>query len=508
MPFIAQVDTTKEIQTKLEALTEKAPNGEIPHKEELADLKGILPNPQTIREVLACGTVVPAMYLVDFDPESSVVTNVPIPQPKVELNGTIIDVVNREPEQLPPINTEGLTEEEIEKAEKERQRKQEIINKVTDAANKIEQQKAEIINKLGEQAEQQLKGLQETQGNLQASSLIGAMGGGASDIILKTAAYKFFKAQIAAAEEQIKAVSEEVDKTLEEAKAVLELETDAIDKDKELKEENDDKEDAAKNLEDQTATMTPTSPGHPGPGHKADGQTISTATALRNKADGFAKNLEQAELNFGEYLEDALEEAKKLLEVILKVVEALKKTESNVQQLKQLLEVCMMLLFFNCMLGLLNARKSPEQHLCDMGYPGFCGQEFKPPVRDISGDLTPHTFTESDLYDDQIVGTPFEGPPEVDLMNHPLLGDLSNIHPQITNELYLDGILDYPYEEDTTKFDEELDKLYDDILNDLTSTNNIEFIEHLYNLDFEKIGYKRYMAPEKMSDEDRPSGIL
>ena len=56
--------------------------------------------------------------------------------------------------------------------------------------------------------------------------------------------------------------------------------------------------------------------------------------------------------------------------------------------------------------------------------------------------------------------------------------------------------------------DEELDKLYDDILNDLTSTNNIEFIEHLYNLDFEKIGYKRYMAPEKMSDEDRPSGIL
>ena len=150
MPFNAQSEISNKIQETLGAVKLKMPNGQIPHKEELADLKGILPNPQTIREVLACGTVVPAMYLVDFDPESSIVTNVPIPQPKVELNGTIIDVVNREPEQLPPINTEGLTEEEIEKAEKERQRKQDIINKVTEAANKIEQQKAEIINKLGE----------------------------------------------------------------------------------------------------------------------------------------------------------------------------------------------------------------------------------------------------------------------------------------------------------------------------------------------------------------------
>ena len=39
-----------------------------------------------------------------------------------------------------------------------------------------------------------------------------------------------------------------------------------------------------------------------------------------------------------------------------------------------------------------------------------------------------------------------------------------------------------------------LDKLYDDIVDDLTETNQIEYIEKLYNLNFEMIGYKRYRA--------------
>ena len=83
------------------------------------------------------------------------------------------------------------------------------------------------------------------------------------------------------------------------------------------------------------------------------------------------------------------------------------------------------------------------------------------------------------------------------------MGDLSNIHPQIINELYLDGILTDPYEPDTTKFDADLDQLYDQIVGEI---NNIEYIEHLYNLDFEKIGYKRYLGSEDMLG--KPSGIL
>ena len=50
---------------------------------------------------------------------------------------------------------------------------------------------------------------------------------------------------------------------------------------------------------------------------------------------------------------------------------------------------------------------------------------------------------------------------------------------------------------DPDLFASDLDKLYDEILDELVSTNNIEYIEHLYNLNFEKIGYKRYLAPEK-----------
>ena len=47
---------------------------------------------------------------------------------------------------------------------------------------------------------------------------------------------------------------------------------------------------------------------------------------------------------------------------------------------------------------------------------------------------------------------------------------------------------------DPNSFSVDLDKLYDDIIDDLTETNQIEYIEKLYNLDFEMIGYKRYRA--------------
>ena len=40
----------------------------------------------------------------------------------------------------------------------------------------------------------------------------------------------------------------------------------------------------------------------------------------------------------------------------------------------------------------------------------------------------------------------------------------------------------------------DLDKLYDDLLNEFVETQQIEYIERLYNLDFEMIGYKRYKA--------------
>ena len=83
-----------------------------------------------------------------------------------------------------------------------------------------------------------------------------------------------------------------------------------------------------------------------------------------------------------------------------------------------------------------------------------------------------------------------------DFNNHPLLGDLNGIHPQLTNQLYNNGTLSLLGDEplDVNQYSEDLDKLYDDLLNEFVETQQIEYIEKLYNLDFEMIGYKRYKA--------------
>ena len=85
---------------------------------------------------------------------------------------------------------------------------------------------------------------------------------------------------------------------------------------------------------------------------------------------------------------------------------------------------------------------------------------------------------------------------EKNFNNHPLLGDLSEIHPQITNELYNNGTLPPANQSilDPNSFSVDLDKLYDDIINSLVETKQIEYIEKLYNINFEMVGYKRYRA--------------
>ena len=81
--------------------------------------------------------------------------------------------------------------------------------------------------------------------------------------------------------------------------------------------------------------------------------------------------------------------------------------------------------------------------------------------------------------------------------NHPILGDLSGIHPQLINELYEDGILplvdpNNPKTLEPDQYAEDLDRLYDEIEDELNEFKQIEYIERLYNLNFEMIGYRRY----------------
>ena len=82
-----------------------------------------------------------------------------------------------------------------------------------------------------------------------------------------------------------------------------------------------------------------------------------------------------------------------------------------------------------------------------------------------------------------------------DFNNHPIMGDLTGIHPQIINDLYNDGVLPLPGDvkiPDPNQFEKGVDELYDQIFDELVESQNIEYIEKLYNLDFEMVGYKRY----------------
>lgn len=515
MPLNAQAEISGKIQESLGSVKLKMPNGEMPHKEALAGLSGIMPNPKTVKNVLACGTGVPTNFLSDFDPLSSLIATIPLPKPKISIKSPIIDVVDRVPDPLPPINIDGLTKGEIEELERKREAQQKRNELKTKAGNKLRGAAAGLVNKLGSEVQNQLQGgVEGAARNAAAGALAGAMGApGVKDIMMKVAAFKFFKAQMAAASEKIKTVQEEAKKTMEESKDVLKGSTESIAEDKNLKKEDTEKESEASSQESSADTMVPTSPGHPGPGNKADSKTTRKAAELRAKADGFKKNLEQTVKNVGSFLTDVLGTVKKLLGTILKVVGALMAILGLVAMLKQLMELMMMLMFSKCNGGTSGGAannsqaQSPEQFLTELQYPGFTEQDFSEALANAFNTepaITLPTFSNTDLYEPIIIGGYQIGQPltdqdtlDKDFVIHPIMGDLTGIHPQITNDLYNSGVLPLPKDvktPDATQFEKGLDELYDQIFDDLVESENLEYIEKLYNLDFEMIGYKRYRA--------------
>ena len=516
MPLNAQAEISNKIQETLGAVKLKMPNGQIPHKEELADLKGILPNPKTVKNVLACGTGVPSNFLADFDPLTSLIATIPIPKPKLNIKNPIIDVVEKTPEPLPEINTEGLSKKEIEELERKREAQQKFNELKTNAANKAKGAAAGLVNKLGGEVQKQLQGgVEGAVRNAATGMIAGAMGApGVKDIMMKIAAFKFFKAQMAAAGEKIKTVTEEAKKTMEESKDVLKGQTESIAEDKNLKKEDQEKEQEALKTEAKADTFKskPRSGGSE-PGSKHDSKTTRKAKELREKADGFKKNLEQTVKNVGSFLTDVLGTVKKLLSTILKVVAALAAIIGLIMMLKQLMELMMMLMFGKCNGGIsggasnTSQAQSPEEFLNELGYPGFTEQDFSDALAnafDTQPAINLPTFSNNDLYEPIIIGGYQIGQPLTqndldtkDFNNHPIMGDLTGIHPQITNDLYNDGILPLPQDvktPDPTKFEKGIDELYDQIFDELVESQNMEYIEKLYNLDFEMIGYKRYRA--------------
>ena len=75
----AQSLITGQMKNTISSVTGKLPNGQIPFKEGIADLKGILTNPITLQNTLKSGTNVPPNFLKDFDPTQDLVSNISIP---------------------------------------------------------------------------------------------------------------------------------------------------------------------------------------------------------------------------------------------------------------------------------------------------------------------------------------------------------------------------------------------------------------------------------------------
>ena len=504
--FKGQSEITNQIKDKMNSVMNNMPGGQIPENVSLSKLKGIAPNINTIKNTLSPDTNVPETFLAEFNPLNDLIKNIPIPTPKLKT----VDFTPSEPKIEEEINEAKLLEEGVSK------KKIDELKRKREARQKANEVKTEISNKLQSSVTSKVNNIIGGVQNLAQSTLSGAVtqaiGGIDSPIIQKIAAYKYFKAQLGTVDERMANIQEQINKIKEEAKEVLKKQTDSIDKKGEIEKEEKKKESEASSQESIANTFKSKSrSGSPEPGSKHNSKTTRKALDLRQKVEGFKAVAEQTAENIGKLLTDVLGSLGNLLSVILKVVGALLSVIAFIMFLKQLLELLMLLLFkkSNNINNENSSANSPENFLNEIGYPGLTNEDFSTlstPLSPTPFDTTNTNFIEVDLFNPIMFGSYQIGDPlsqgDLDLNsgkdfnNHPLLGDLEGIHPQLTNQLYNNGTLPLLGEEplDVNQYSEDLDKIYDDLLNEFVETQQIEYIEKLYNLDFEMIGYKRYRA--------------
>ena len=509
--FKEQAEIVNQIREKINEVSNNMPGGIVPENVQLAKLRGTLPNINTIKRVLSPNTLVPETYLKEFDPINDLVSTIPIAVPKLEIKP--IDFTPSEPKIEEEIDeekllSEGVSEKEIAELKRKREARQ-VLNEVkTEVANKL---KSSVIGQTNNIISNLQGGVQDAAQSFVSGAITSAIGGINNPIVQKIAAYRYFKAQLGTVDERIASIREQIDKLKEEAKEVLKKQTKSIEKKEEIEVEEQKQESEASQVESRANTMVPTSPGHPGPGNKADSKTTRKALDLRQKVEGFKAVAEQTVQNIGKLLTDILGNLGNLLSIILKVIGAILSILSFIAFLKQLLELLMLLLFKkDSKINNENSRaNTPEEFLNEIGYPGLTNEDFSnlsTPVTPTPLDTTNLPFTEANLFNPIMsgsfqIGDPLQ-PGDLDIgsgkdfNNHPLLGDLNGIHPQLTNQLYNNGTLPLLGDEplDPNIFSEDLDKFYDNLLDEFIETDQIEYIEKLYNIDFEMIGYKRYRA--------------
>ena len=96
--------------------------------------------------------------------------------------------------------------------------------------------------------------------------------------------------------------------------------------------------------------------------------------------------------------------------------------------------------------------------------------------------------------------------PTLNFSNHSLAGDISDIHPNILNELYEEGILPKETIDSSIKdpslnyipqvetYEKALGEYYNEVIKQFKRTNKIEYIEKIYDAKFKYVGYRRYKA--------------
>ena len=538
MAFNVLSKIEEKVSTNVKDVKNLMPGGKIPEAAAIAELKGTLPNPKTLQNVFAQNAQIPQQFLGEFLPEDPL-TTLGIPQPDLNVD---IQFKESELKEEPPINTEGLTEEQIAEEEEKRQRRIERNKKAKEIKDKIKGEAAGFANNLAGQATGAVQNVVAgAQANIVGQATEALTNSPLGGILARVAAYKYFKAQIGNGQEKVDAIKEKIDAIKEKNKDGLKGGTEIIKTGKILEGVNKALDGAAKSAKKITDSMKPTYPAHPGPGNLANSEVSQKTREIRDKANGFAQNLKQTLNNVGKFLKDIVDIIKNLLKVVLSVIGMLLALLAFIKFLQMLLEL-LFLLFLkkdsnaNGGPGLNenNQAKNPDEFLAGINFPGFGDTDFSglaqnpvisrplTPTRPVS-QITPvdwssiYTNFEIDpIITDEI--NPFEpillGPTQIgiplipsdlepgsgkDFNNHPLLGDLTGINSQIINELYVDGILSTTDEQalediDPTQYSDQLADYYDSVLEDFKENDQIEYIEFLRNARFQLIGYRRYRA--------------
>ena len=132
MGFNLMSKVEQDINNNIGNLKNELPGGKIPEAAALAELRGKLPNIESIKNVLGSKTNVPTQFLKEFE-EKDLLTTIGIPTPEIKLPKIGVDVEFKkfefnksEPKVEPEVDVEklkkeGLSDEQIEEAKVQRE---------------------------------------------------------------------------------------------------------------------------------------------------------------------------------------------------------------------------------------------------------------------------------------------------------------------------------------------------------------------------------------------------